>query len=56
MWMALHDRREPAWGCDLKPQSEKSKKQAIRLNFPTSNNEAKYEVIIAGLDLAISVS
>ena len=30
--------------------------QAICLNFSTSNNEAKYEAIIVGLDLAISVS
>ena len=30
--------------------------QAIRLDFPASNNEAKYKVILAGLDLVISVS
>ena len=24
----------------------------IRLDFPTTNNEAKYEVLVAGLDLA----
>ena len=30
--------------------------QAIRLDFPASNNEAEYEAIIAGLNLAISVS
>ena len=24
----------------------------IRLNFPTTNNEAKYEALVAGLDLA----
>ena len=30
--------------------------QAIRFNFPASNNEAEYEAIIAGLDLAFSVS
>ena len=30
--------------------------QAIRLNFSASNNEAEYEVIIARLDLAISMS
>ena len=30
--------------------------QAIRLDFPASNNEAEYEAIIAGIDLAIFVS
>ena len=24
----------------------------VRLNFPTTNNEAKYEALVAGLDLA----
>ena len=24
----------------------------IRLNFPTTNNEAEYETLVAGLDLA----
>ena len=27
----------------------------IRLNFPTTNNEAKYEALAAGLDLAKAV-
>ena len=30
--------------------------KAICLNFPTSNNEAEYEAIIVGLNLAISLS
>ena len=30
--------------------------QAILLDFPTSNNEAEYEEILAGIDLVISVS
>ena len=30
--------------------------QAIRLDFPASNNEVEYEAIIDGLDLVISVS
>ena len=30
--------------------------QAIRLDFPASNNEAEYEAIIAGIDLATFVS
>ena len=27
----------------------------IRLNFPTTNNEAKYKTLVAGLDLAKAV-
>ena len=30
--------------------------QAIRLDFPMSNNEVEYEAILAGIDLATSVS
>ncbi|RVW75599.1 hypothetical protein CK203_059087 [Vitis vinifera] len=30
--------------------------QAIRLGFPTSNNEAEYEAILSGLDLALALS
>ena len=30
--------------------------QAIRLGFPTSNNEAEYETILSGLDLALALS
>ncbi|RVW42819.1 hypothetical protein CK203_079957 [Vitis vinifera] len=30
--------------------------QAIRLGFPTSNNKAKYEAILSGLDLALALS
>ena len=30
--------------------------QAIRLGFPASNNEAEYEVILSGLDLALVYS
>ncbi|XP_034672622.1 uncharacterized protein LOC117904223 [Vitis riparia] len=30
--------------------------QVIQLGFPTSNNEAKYEVILSGLDLALALS
>ena len=29
--------------------------QAIRLRFPVSNNEAEYEVILSGLDLALTL-
>ena len=28
-------------------------KQAIRLNFSASNNEAEYEVVLVGLDFAL---
>ena len=27
----------------------------IHLNFPTTNNEAKYEALVAGLDLAKAI-
>ena len=30
--------------------------QAIRLGFPASNNEAEYEAILSGLDLALALS
>ena len=30
--------------------------QAIRLGFPASNNEAEYEAILFGLDLALALS
>ena len=30
--------------------------QVIRLGFPTSNNEAEYEVILSGLDLTLALS
>ena len=30
--------------------------QAIRLGFPASNNEAEYEAILSGLDLALAIS
>ena len=43
-------------GLQLKAPTGEVLKQAIRLDFPVSNNEAEYEAIIAGIDLAISVS
>ena len=33
------------------PEGDKIKCM-IRLDFPTNNNEAKYEALVAGLDLA----
>ena len=43
-------------GLQLKASIGEVIKHAICLNFPASNNEAEYEAIIVGLDLAISVS
>ena len=43
-------------GLQLEALTGEIMEQAIRLDFPTSNNEAEYEEIIAGLDLAISIS
>ena len=40
----------------LKVPTEEVIEHAIHLNFSASNNEAKYEAIIVGLDVAISVS
>lgn len=30
--------------------------QVVRLNFPASNNEAEYETILVGLDLALTLT
>ena len=43
-------------GLQLKTPTGERIERAIRLDFPTSNNEAEYEVILAGINLAISVS
>ena len=43
-------------GLQLEAPTGEIIEQAIRLDFPTSNNEAEYEAIIVGLDLTISVS
>ena len=43
-------------GLQLKAPIGEIIEQAIRLDFPDSNNEAEYEAIIAGIDLVISVS
>ena len=40
----------------LKASTGEMMEQATRLDFPKSNNETEYEVIIAGIDLATSVS
>ena len=43
-------------GLQLKAPTGERIEQAIRLDFLESNNEAEYEAILAGIDLAISVS
>ena len=43
-------------GLQLKAPTGEIIEQAILLNFPASNNEVKYEAIITGIDLTISVS
>ena len=40
----------------LKAPTGKRIEQAIRLEFPGSNNETKYEAILVGFDLAKSIS
>ena len=41
-------------GLQLKASTGEVVEQAIRLDFPASNNKVEYEAIIAGLDLTIS--
>ena len=43
-------------GLQLEAHTGEVIEQAIRLDFPTFNNEAEYEAIIVELDLAISLS
>ena len=43
-------------GLQLKAPTGERAEQAIRLDFPMSNNEIEYEAILAGIDLAQSVS
>ena len=43
-------------GLQLKPPSGDKIEQAIRLRFSASNNESKYEAILAGLELAAALS
>ena len=45
-----------SFGLQLKAPTGERIEQAIRLDFPASNNEAEYEAILAGVDLTISVS
>ena len=43
-------------GLQLKTPIEERIEHAIQLDFPTSNIETEYEAILAGIDLATSVS
>ena len=43
-------------GLQLKAPTGDRVEQAIRLDFPISNKATEYEVILAGIDLAQSVS
>ena len=43
-------------GLQLKALTGKRIEQAIRLDFPASNNEVEYEAILVGIDLVIFVS
>ena len=43
-------------GLLLQSPTGKQLEQAIRLGFPTSNNEAEYKAILFGLDLTLALS
>ncbi|RVW27407.1 hypothetical protein VitviT2T_023060 [Vitis vinifera] len=43
-------------GLLLKAPTGEQLEQSIRLDFPASNNEAEYEAILSGLDLAITLN
>ena len=43
-------------GLQLKAPTGEMIEQAIRLDFPASNNETEYEVILVGINLATSIS
>ena len=43
-------------GLQLKSPAKKKIEQAIRFGFSTSNNESEYEAILAGIELAATVS
>ena len=51
---SLHTRARV--GLQLKALIGEKVDQAIRLDFPASNNETEYEAILAEVDLAQSVS
>ena len=43
-------------GLQLKAPTGERVEQDIRINFPSSNNETEYEVILARVDIAQSIS
>ena len=43
-------------GLQLKASTRERIEQAIRIDFPMSNNETEYEAILSGINLAKSVS
>ncbi|KAL0368064.1 UNVERIFIED_CONTAM: Transposon Ty3-G Gag-Pol polyprotein [Sesamum calycinum] len=49
----VDDRREVEPGCPREPQGDKFE-YAIKLDFPSSNNEAEYEAFLAGGELALA--
>lgn len=60
-WWTLHvdkTSRTSGYGIGLILQSPIGKllEQAIHLNFSTSNNETKYEVVLVGLNLALTLA
>ena len=59
-WILIVDGAFPQTGASvglyLKALTEERIEHAIRLDFPMSNNEAKYESMLAGIDLTNSVS
>ncbi|KAL6343252.1 hypothetical protein AAG906_022168 [Vitis piasezkii] len=52
----VHERPGSGVGLLLQSPIGEQLEQAIRLGFPTSNNEAEYEAILSGLDLALALS
>ena len=56
MWMALPVQTRAGGGLQLKALIGERMEQAIWLDFPASNNEAEYEVILVGINLTISIS
>nr|CAN65579.1 hypothetical protein VITISV_009331 [Vitis vinifera] len=60
-WWTLHvDRASKAFGSRVGLIQQSPTREllewAIQLSFSTSNNEAKYEAILAGLDLALTLA
>ena len=60
-WWILHvDGASKASGSEigllLQSPTEEQLEQTIRLRFPASNNEAEYEAILSGLNLALILS